>query len=73
MFDDKTKELISLGAATACNCTVCLEYHTAKARRLGITEADIKTAVEVGRMVRKGAAGELDKIADNLRGDDNVK
>ena len=61
MIDDKIKELIAIGASVSANCHPCIEYHTAKAREMKIDKAEIQQAVEVGKMVRKGAANQMDK------------
>jgi hypothetical protein len=37
-------------------------FHTSKARELNIDPELIKQAAEVGKMVRKGAAGQMDKL-----------
>ena len=62
MLDAKMKELIAIGASVACNCHPCVLFHTAKARELNIDSELIKQAVEVGKMVRKGAADQMDKL-----------
>ncbi|MGA2070956.1 MAG: carboxymuconolactone decarboxylase family protein [Sedimentisphaerales bacterium] len=62
MFDAKIKELVAIGASVACNCQTCMLFHTDKARELNIDAELIKQAAEVGRMVRKGAAGQMDKL-----------
>jgi len=62
MLDDKTKELIAIGASVACNCQTCVLFHTSKARELNIDPELIEQAAEVGKMVRKGAAGQMDKL-----------
>ncbi|HDS84857.1 MAG TPA: carboxymuconolactone decarboxylase family protein [Phycisphaerales bacterium] len=61
-MDEKTKELIALGASVACNCHPCVKFHTDKARKMGIDDAEIKTAFDVGKMVRQGAAGQMDEL-----------
>lgn len=61
-----TKELIAIGASVACNCHPCVNFHTDKARKMGIDENDIHMAVEVGKMVRTGAAGQMDELLDHL-------
>jgi AhpD family alkylhydroperoxidase len=66
MFDAKIKELIAIGASVSANCHPCMKYHTAKARELKIDEAEIQQAVDVGRMVRKGAAGQMDELLEEL-------
>lgn len=66
MFDTRTVELISLGASVAANCYPCLQYHVKKALESGITEQEIKEAIEAGRTVRKGAAYKMDTYIANL-------
>ncbi|MEJ2702611.1 MAG: carboxymuconolactone decarboxylase family protein [Sedimentisphaerales bacterium] len=66
MFDAKIKELIAVGAAVAANCHPCVKYHVGKARDMKIAEDEIRQALEVGQMVRQGAAGEMDGLLDKL-------
>ncbi len=66
MLDTKTKELIAIGASVACNCHPCVKYHIGKARELNIDSELIKQAVEVGKMVRKGAASQMDELLGEL-------
>ena len=74
MFDAKMEELVAIGASVACNCHPCVKYHTGKARELNIDPELIKKAIEVGKMVRKGAAGQMDKLVSELsRGDESLK
>ena len=72
MIDDKTKELIAVGAAITANCQPCLEYHAAKAGELGAAAEDILAAVEVGKQVRRGAAAKMDRYAERQVGGRNV-
>ena len=65
-FDARLTELIALGAATAANCAACLEHHVGKAREIGLPVEEIEAALEVGRRVRQGAAGALDRVAARL-------
>jgi AhpD family alkylhydroperoxidase len=65
-FDARLTELIALGAATAANCAACLEHHVGKAREIGLSADEIEAALEVGRRVRQGAAGALDRVAARL-------
>ena len=62
MIDPKIKELIAIGASVSANCHPCIKYHVNKARELAVEEGEIQQAIEVGKMVRKGAAGEMDKL-----------
>jgi len=66
MLDAKIKELIAVGASVAANCHPCVKHHTAKAREMKIDEAEIQQAIDVGKMVRKGAAGQMDKLLEEL-------
>lgn len=65
-LDDRIKELIAVGASIAANCQPCLQYHTGEARKCGADEQAIMEAVEVGKMVRRGAASKMDKFAATL-------
>jgi AhpD family alkylhydroperoxidase len=66
MLDDRIKELIAIGASVSANCHPCVKHHTAKAREMKIDEAEIQQAINVGKMVRKGAAGQMDKLLEEL-------
>ncbi len=66
MLDANIKELIAIGASVSANCHPCIKYHIAKAREMKIDEAEIQQAVEVGKMVRKGAAGQMDELLKEL-------
>lgn len=69
MLDERTKELIAIGAAITANCQPCLEYHVAKARELGAGDDDIVEAVKVSRLVRRGAIAKMDRFsAEHLPG-----
>jgi len=66
MLDSKMKELIAIGASVACNCHPCVKYHTGKAKELNIEPEFVKQAVDVGKMVRKGAARQMDELLENM-------
>ena len=65
-MDDQVKELIAIGASVSCNCHPCINFHTEKAHGMEIKPELIQQAIEVGRMVRKGAAGQMDELLENL-------
>jgi AhpD family alkylhydroperoxidase len=65
-MDNKIKELIAIGASISANCQPCLEYHTGKATEYGVSEQEIREAIEVGTLVRRGAASKMDKFAISL-------
>ncbi|MDK9724358.1 MAG: carboxymuconolactone decarboxylase family protein [Sterolibacteriaceae bacterium MAG5] len=66
MLDEKTKELIAVGASIAANCQSCLEYHAAEASRLGACDQDIAVAAAMGRLVQRGAQGKMEQLAATL-------
>ena len=61
-FDTKTVELIAIGASVAANCIPCLQTHRQNALETGLTEQEIKEAMEVGKIVRAGATSSMDKL-----------
>ncbi len=65
-LDDRTKELIAIGASISANCQPCLEYHLSKALEYGADESEISDAIGVGSLVRRGAAAKMDKFAQSL-------
>ncbi|HEX8987491.1 MAG TPA: carboxymuconolactone decarboxylase family protein [Rhodocyclaceae bacterium] len=68
MLDEKTKELIAVGATITANCQSCLEYHADKAAECGATPAEIQAAVAVGREVRIGSGTKMDGFAAKCTG-----
>ncbi len=67
-MDDKIKEMIAVGASVTANCIPCLQYHFAKACDAGLTIAEIRAAVQIGKGVRKGAAQKWDEEVSVLLG-----
>lgn len=61
-MDKRMKELVAIGASIACNCHPCVRYHVGKAQEMEIKAKAIQQAVAVGRMVRKGAAKQMDEL-----------
>jgi AhpD family alkylhydroperoxidase len=57
------RELIAIGASVTANCLACVEFHVARARELGASDEEIGEAVQVGKLVRRGAAGKFDRFA----------
>ena len=50
------KELVALGAALACNCEPCLRHHYREAKKLGISDEDIRAALDMAAMVKQTPA-----------------
>jgi AhpD family alkylhydroperoxidase len=65
-LENRIVELIAVGASITANCQPCLQYHAKKALESGTDEQEIAEAIEIGRMVRKGAASKMDKFAASL-------
>ncbi|MHC4122536.1 MAG: carboxymuconolactone decarboxylase family protein [Planctomycetota bacterium] len=66
MLDFKMKELIAIGTSVACNCQPCVKYHIDKAKDLNIEPELTKQAIAVGKMVRKGAASQMDELIEDI-------
>jgi len=65
-LDEKVRELIAVGAAIAANNPPEVKYRIARARQLGADDASLNDAVEIGRLVRRGAASKTDAFALSL-------
>jgi len=65
-MDNRIKELIAVGASVTANCQPCLQYHVNKALESGADEQEITAAVEVAKIVRKGAIAKMDKFVLSL-------
>ena len=62
-MDNRIKELIAVGASVTANCQPCLTYHVSKAQESGADEQEIREAIAVAKMVRKGAMTKMDEFA----------
>jgi len=71
--DDHIKELTAVGASIAANCQPCFEYHTDEARESRATAQEIMDAIEVGKLVGRGAAAKMDAFAAALSQSTTVK
>lgn len=58
-LSDRDRELVALGAAIASNCIPCIEYHIPQARRTGLSDAEIATAVALADKVRRVPADKV--------------
>jgi AhpD family alkylhydroperoxidase len=59
-LDEKTKELIAVGATIAANNQSSLEFHSKIALEEGSDAEEIAEAIEVGKQVRKGVITKMD-------------
>ena len=67
-MDNKTKMLIAVGASFTANCQPCLTTAVKEAEGIGVDKKEIQEAIAIGRVVRKGAMGKMDKSASVLTG-----
>jgi len=65
-LDNRIVELIAIGASVTANCQPCLQYHVDKALESGANDTEIAQAIEVAKMVRKGASAKMDKFASTI-------
>jgi len=69
-MEDKTKLLLAIGASVTANCQPCLKTAVTQAKTAGVDAKEILEAIAIGRVVRKGAFGKMDKFASTLTGND---
>jgi len=69
ILEEKTENLIAIGAATASNCIPCFEHIYEKAITSGITLAEIRRASEIAGQVKAGAHIAITNTVSELVGD----
>jgi len=52
----REKSLVALGAAVASNCVPCVEYHVPVAKKIGLSDGQIKEALQIADKVRRHPA-----------------
>jgi AhpD family alkylhydroperoxidase len=62
----KEKELVAIGAALASNCIPSVEYHIPMAIKAGLTDNQIKEAIEIANKVRNVPSAKVLEVALNL-------
>ncbi|NPU96261.1 MAG: carboxymuconolactone decarboxylase family protein [Candidatus Omnitrophica bacterium] len=65
-MDERTKELIAIGASVSAHCPPCLAWHLGNARELGIGEEEVRAAIETGFMVGKGASAAVPNYINGI-------
>lgn len=63
-MDEKTKELIAIGASVATNCQPCLTFHVDRAAEIGINEEEIREALAIGARVQKGGMNAMQRFIE---------
>ena len=69
IFTDAVKELVAIGAAIASNCEPCFKFHYDKARKLGVSNADMRAAVSIAQSVKDSPARAMLELADRYLDD----
>ncbi len=67
-MEDKVKLLIAVGAAVAANCQPCLRTAISQTQIAKVEKNEILEAIQIGRLVRRGANGKMDVLASTLTG-----
>lgn len=52
-LNSRERELVALGAALGSNCVPCIEHHIPEARKAGLSDGQIREAVELADAVRQ--------------------
>jgi len=68
LFTPQVAELVAIGAAIACNCEPCFKYHYDQARKLGVSNADMRRAVDLAQMVKDTPARAMLELAQRYLG-----
>jgi AhpD family alkylhydroperoxidase len=67
------RELVALGAAMGSNCVPCIEYHIPEARKAGLTEQQIREAIQLADKVRQVPARKVLAVATALLAEAEVE
>jgi AhpD family alkylhydroperoxidase len=65
-WDARVAELAAIAASVAVSCVSCLSAHEQRARNLGISVADVRRAVDMGRAVREASVARIEQHAERL-------
>ncbi|MBK9472895.1 MAG: arsenite efflux transporter metallochaperone ArsD [bacterium] len=64
LFTAAVSELVAIGAAIGSNCEPCFKHHYNEARKLGVSNDDMRLAVDVARAVKEAPAKSVLALAD---------
>ncbi len=64
-MDERTKELVAIGASIACHCRECLDYHLKKAIELEIPKEQIDKAIDIGGKISEVSNNRMREFASN--------
>jgi AhpD family alkylhydroperoxidase len=58
--------LICIGASISAYCGPCVKKQVSLARGNGVNEKKFVDVIDLGQMIRKGVAGEMDKFINQM-------
>lgn len=58
-LNSRERELVALGAALSSNCVPCIEYHIQESRKVGLSDPEIREALEFADKIRKVPADKV--------------
>lgn len=73
IFTGQVAELVAIGAAIACNCEPCFKYHYDQARKLGVSDLDMRYAVDLAQKVKDTPARAMLNLAERYLGPATVE
>ncbi len=65
-LDERTRELVGLGAAVASNCLPCVRFHLSQASKAGCSPEEISEAAEIAEMVKKRPSADMTRLVADL-------
>ncbi|MBI3479676.1 MAG: carboxymuconolactone decarboxylase family protein [Nitrosomonadales bacterium] len=68
IFTEQVAELVAIAAAIACNCEPCFKYHYDQARKLGVSDMDMRYAVDLAQKVKDTPARAVLNLAERYLG-----
>ncbi len=68
IFTEQVAELVAIGAAIAANCEPCFKYHYDQAHKLGVTDLDMRYAVDLAQKVKDTPARNMQTLAGRYLG-----
>ena len=63
LFTEQVAELVAIGAAIAANCEPCFKYHYDQARKCGVSNDDMRRAVDLAQRVKEAPARAMLELA----------
>ncbi len=68
IFTAQVAELVAIGAAIGANCEPCFKYHYDQARKLGVSDLDMRYAVDLAQKVKDTPARAMLALAERYLG-----